>query len=228
VRSRRLAAVAELVLPGQPVADVGTDHALLLAHLLDTGRVPRAIGIDLARAAVRSARLRHPALDLRAGDGLAPLQPGEAATVVIAGMGGLRVVAILQRGPLEGVRRLVLQPNRDVAELRRWLAGHGWDLDDERLVEERGHFYPVLAAGRARTTVAWDEADLRYGPLLRQRRDPALMRWLAEEQHRLVAALSALPEGHPDRAALTAELALATAERREGEQQGDPGAAGPW
>ena len=44
--SRRLSAIAALVPAGVPMADIGTDHGLLPMYLVQSGRVPRAIGID--------------------------------------------------------------------------------------------------------------------------------------------------------------------------------------
>ena len=43
----RLTAAAELVRPGQPVADIGCDHGKLTAVLAASGRYPKVIGADL-------------------------------------------------------------------------------------------------------------------------------------------------------------------------------------
>ena len=42
----RLAAAAELVRPGQPVADIGCDHGKLTAVLAASGRYPKVIGAE--------------------------------------------------------------------------------------------------------------------------------------------------------------------------------------
>jgi tRNA (adenine22-N1)-methyltransferase len=215
--SGRLAVLAALVPWGLPVADVGTDHGLLVRDLLAAGRVPRAVAIDISGAALERAR---PALlglgaELRRGDGLACLVPGEVATVVIAGMGGYAIRRILDgdRGVLAQVRRLVLGPHRDVTAVRAWLRDHAWDLADERLVEERGHAYVVLAAEPSSGPPAWGEADLAFGPLLRRRREPAFLAWLCREEARMRAVLSALPADHADRDGIAAELRRVACER---------------
>ena len=43
----RLAAAAELVRPGEPVADIGCDHGKLTAVLAASGKYPKVIGADL-------------------------------------------------------------------------------------------------------------------------------------------------------------------------------------
>ena len=54
--SARLQQLAEWVLPGRPVADVGCDHALLPIWLVQQGRVPFALAMDVSEDAVASAR----------------------------------------------------------------------------------------------------------------------------------------------------------------------------
>lgn len=155
--SRRLSAVADCVLPGEPLADIGTDHALLPVALVQRGAIPRAIAGDVregpAQAAQRQVSEAGLAgrIDVRVGDGLAVLRPGEAVTVAIAGMGGGTIVDILSSGgeALEGVRRLVLQPNVGERLVRSWLLEHGWKLTAETLLEEDGILYEVLVADAA-------------------------------------------------------------------------------
>ena len=52
----RLAAAAELVRPGQPVADIGCDHGKLTAVLAASGRYPKVIGADLRPGPLSKAR----------------------------------------------------------------------------------------------------------------------------------------------------------------------------
>jgi tRNA (adenine22-N1)-methyltransferase len=136
----RLRALAALVPPGVPTADIGTDHALLPVLLLRESRVPRVIGVDRlagplarARATVQAEGLaQDPRLELRQGDGLDPLLPGEVGTLVIAGMGGERVLSILDRGAdrLAGVQTLVLHPDSHLPQARSGLASRGWVFQD--------------------------------------------------------------------------------------------------
>lgn len=181
----RLEAVAALVLPGEPSLDVGTDHGSLPAALVVRGRVPRAVASDLrpaplAVAAATIARLRvGDRVALRCADGLRAIDPGEVATITITGMGPDTVVAILAAEPERRLRarRLVLQPNYAPVRVRRWLFAHGYTLVDERLVEERGRFYAVLAA-EAGAAPACSEAALEFGPILLERGGPTLVRYL--------------------------------------------------
>lgn len=178
----RLAAVASLVLPGLPAADVGTDHGYVPAHLVQTGRIPRAIASDIKPGPLEAARQTVAAeglngrVELRLGPGLSVLQAGEAATVIISGMGERLVASILSEGPLDGVRRLVLQPMGTGEPVRQWLAENGWRLVAERLAAEGRHFYVIMAAEPGEMHLT--EGDLLIGPCLRQNGDPLLERYI--------------------------------------------------
>ncbi|HZG78454.1 MAG TPA: class I SAM-dependent methyltransferase [Paenibacillus sp.] len=167
--SKRLSAVASYALPGGALADIGTDHALLPVALVQRGVIPRAVGGDVhvgpARAAERQVAAAGLAgkIDVRIGDGLAVLAPGEVQTITIAGMGGGTIVDILNGGAeaLAGVRRLVLQPNVGERLVRAWLRDRGWKLTAETLLEEDGLWYEVLSADAPadpEEAEAWNEA----------------------------------------------------------------------
>ena len=229
----RLAAVAAMVLPDVPALDVGTDHGLLASALVASGRVPRAIASDLrpvplAGAAVTIARLGlGDRVISRCADGLRAIDPGEVATIVIAGMGGETIAEILAAEPARrtGARRLVLSPQDEAPRLRGWLVARGLVLVDEQLVEDRGRFYAVIAAERGPSREL-SPLELEVGPRIVARGGPVLVRWLrrelalcdgaaaglsraavadperllrvAERRARLAAALADLPpDGHP-------------------------------
>ncbi|MCD8397951.1 MAG: class I SAM-dependent methyltransferase [Lachnospiraceae bacterium] len=102
--SKRLAAVADMVTPGLVLADIGTDHAYIPIYLVERQRIPRAIAADVNRGplARASAHIREHALEneieTRLSDGLAEFSPGEAQSIVIAGMGGALTIRILENG----------------------------------------------------------------------------------------------------------------------------------
>lgn len=188
----RLAAIGECVLPGLPMADIGTDHGRLPTTLVLTGWTPWAVACDRAAPPLARARTtieRGKVVDrvaLRQGEGLAPLAPGEVATVVIAGMGAPTMLAILAADGerTRSVRRFVLQANFGLAGLRRGLAGLGLVLVDERLVEDRGRFYAILVAEPGDADGAMTELDALVGPWLLRRGGPLLTRYLELELRR--------------------------------------------
>jgi tRNA (adenine22-N1)-methyltransferase len=192
--SPRLAALAELVLPGAAMADIGTDHGKLPSWLVATGVVPHAIGVDIHAAPLAAAqRTADPRVTLRLGDGLTMLHDDEVATVVLAGMGGDRITRLLDASIPTGVRRLVLQPNTDWPAVRAWLATKPWTLAHEPMVEDRGRYYVVLAIDLAppATPVHWTDEDLELGPLARRDATPTWRRWVRATLAQLTTAQQA-------------------------------------
>ncbi len=177
----RLAAIAAFVPHGTAVADIGGDHAYLAATLVMDGIAPRAVVGDLsagacaaARRTVRTQRLTQQ-IDVRQGDGLSVLVPGEAESIVIAGMGGALIAEILAGAPvvLTRVQTLVLQPMNGAAKLRRWLYAHGWDIVDETLARTGGRLYEIIRAERGAAEMP-DDVLLHIGVRLFAKRDPLL------------------------------------------------------
>jgi len=153
----RLKALARLLSPGGVVADVGTDHALLPIYLIREGLATRVIATDVERGPYSRALKRVEAeglldrIDVRKGDGLEPLAPGEAQEVVIAGMGGETIAAILTRAHpslLATIDALVLGPMTGAAELRHWLDRNLYSPVAECLVEDSGRIYEIIKVSR--------------------------------------------------------------------------------
>lgn len=192
----RLAAIARFVPAGARVADIGTDHGeLALALLRDvacqviaTDRSPRALA--MAAATLRDAdRTRF---QLRCGDGLHVLAPGEVDTVVLAGMGGGAIVRILDaRADLvETLARIVVQPERHWATVRRWIATQRATLVDEVLVRDGARFRLVCAIEPDRRGAhEWCERDLWMGPRLRAQARPVWCEWLRHQLRTMDRAL---------------------------------------
>lgn len=154
--SRRLEAIASQIPPGSRLADIGSDHALLPVYAIQRGLADRAVAGELnlgpfqaALKQVGEAGLTG-CIEVRRGNGLAVLQQGEADVIVIAGMGGSLIADILEEGlaKLEGVQKLILQPNVGEDRVRRFLLAHDWFLEKETILEEDGKIYEILAAVR--------------------------------------------------------------------------------
>ena len=131
--SKRLQAVADLVTAGYRVAGNGTDHAYIPIFLLASGKIPGAAAMDVNEGPLERARCHieenglSEKISLRLSDGLAGLRPGEAESVVIAGMGGGLIIRILTEGAeaLKYVKECVLQPQSEIEKVRAFLLKEG-------------------------------------------------------------------------------------------------------
>ena len=185
----RIRVLADRIPAGSRVADIGTDHALLPRMLLGEGRATWCIATEITPAALGRLVSRigdHPLpanFELRAGNGLAPLLPSDRLDVlVLAGMGAgtqVRILSCPHRAGL-GNCRLVLQPQGEPAVLRRWLAGNGYRILEERLLRIRRSFHLTSAAIPADRPAPADHPHLSRedllvaGPLLVRSGDPVV------------------------------------------------------
>ena len=148
----RLRLLADMVPDGARLADVGTDHGYLPVFLLQKGRITSAIASDIVPGPLQHARqtaaeYEVEGIEFRLCPGLDAIGPEEADTIVIAGMGGETIQAVLEAAPwtTDGGHLLLLQPMTKVEFLRKWLTDNGYAFTDERLVFDKDHLYPVFA-----------------------------------------------------------------------------------
>lgn len=199
VLDKRLQTVAALVRHGSRIVDVGTDHGYLPVYLVNEAICPCAIAADLRPGPLEAARCHVSAaglagrIALRLGDGLEPVIPDEVDDIVIAGMGGETIAGILAAA--EWVRdtrlRLILQPMTRAEELRRYLLFHGFIIEEERLVVDGRHLYPVLAATYAAALPPEDDFPVYAGAFTPEEGRP-YRRMMATHLRRKAAGLRQL------------------------------------
>ena len=198
--SKRLNAVAELLVHGidqleleQPVlADIGTDHAYLPVYLVQKKVVKKAYAAD-----VRKGPLLH---------GGGSFVPGESEVAVIAGMGGGLMQKILSGSPefFEKNSCVVLQPQSEIEQFRRFLTEDGWCILEEDMVLEDGKYYPMMSVTKKETAMPLDnpyrnakDIDFLYGAYLLKEGHPVLQDYLKREAQiyrELLEKLSAISD----------------------------------
>lgn len=191
--SNRLEAVANNIPPGSRLADIGSDHAYLPCNVVKKGSVPMAIAGEVAEGPYQSALEQVESehltdkIAVRKGDGLEVIEPGEVDCITIAGMGGTLISTILEQGKskLEGVSRLVLQPNVGSFAVRSWLIDNGWELVKEDILKEDGKIYEILTAEKGEPLKPYQQQNLEegilFGPfLLTEKSGVFKEKWTAE------------------------------------------------
>ena len=160
----RLMTAVPFVRGGRLLADIGTDHAYLPIYLCEqgiltpvtsgNGEILCALAADINKGPVERADQHIAAAGLmsriktRQTDGLDGLDAYDPADIVIFGMGGELIAAILAASPWvnrEG-RRLILQPMTHAEKLREYLLSAGFVIVGETLSREGDRIYQTVCA----------------------------------------------------------------------------------
>lgn len=191
ILSARMQAVADLVSKGNRVCDVGCDHGYVSIYLVQQGIAPGVLAMDInegplkrAQEHVEQAGLSE-YITLRISDGLSAYRPGEAGTLICAGMGGRLMQRIMEQEPekTKTFQELILQPQSEISAFRKFLRNVGYSIKWEDMILEEDKFYPIIKAvpGKECEEQADYELSDRYGPVLLANRHPVLIKYLKKE-----------------------------------------------
>lgn len=173
--SKRLQAVADLTDPWRRIADIGSDHAHLPLYLREQNKIDFAVcgevipgPYEIATEHVKNSAYADDMI-VRLADGLQAIHhDDQIECAVIAGMGGMLITQILDRGTeeLTWLKGLVLQPNQNADVVRKWLADHNWQITAENLVFDDGHYYQMMAATPTNSKITYSALELLMGPAM--------------------------------------------------------------
>jgi len=168
--SARLHAALLLIDACDTFADIGTDHAFLPIEACKINACRKAIACDIVTGPMKIAQRNineagfTERIETRLGDGIAPLHDGEADCITICGMGGQRIIGILDKFPDKAkYSRLILQPQHDLTEVRRYLHRLGFMISTEVLVQEDSRFYVLMLAAFGTQSESWTEKEYFLG-----------------------------------------------------------------
>lgn len=170
--SKRLQALYDMV-PEGVAADVGSDHGKLIISLYENGVISHGYAIEnkkgpydrLVKEITNHGLLNNVVPML--SDGISDL-PNDVDTVIIAGMGGMNIIKILQAHPskLKNVKTIVVDAHNAIPEMRRAVCKMGYIIADEDMVHEDDIYYEIIKFIRGECAYL-DDPDFEFGPKLR-------------------------------------------------------------
>ncbi len=180
------------------VCDIGTDHAYIPVQLIKEKRADKVIATDMNKGPLSAARENVNAegvadrVELRLGDGLSPISEGECDNIIIAGMGGELITAILKNGDkvAKSADKLFLQPMNSQELLREFLLLNGYEILEEDIEVEGFKVYNLIIAKRGKGKKTEDEFLLHLPEYLYQH--PKFPKLLAKKKREFTKILSGL------------------------------------
>ena len=186
--SKRLQKIAEMV-KYPTVVDIGTDHAHLPIYMVENGLAIKVLATDVNPGPLASAGRNivdsgpiAGRVSTRLCDGLDGIDPAEYEACVISGMGGGLIINIILQNieSSRGFKQLVLSPQRDVGDMRRFLHQNSFRIDDEEMLEEKGMTYNILDVSPG-YQAPYDEKGYIFGEVLLQKKPDTLKKFVQSE-----------------------------------------------
>lgn len=173
--TERLLTVLKKINNSRKLLDVGCDHGYLAIEAVKEKRALYAVASDVNRGPLASAEENikksgfSEKIETRLGSGITVVSPGEADTVVIAGMGGILISELLREAPqvAEQVEKFILQPMNSLPELRRRLIEDGFEITEETICRERERLYRILTVKKGKAKAYEKEIFYHTGDLFR-------------------------------------------------------------
>lgn len=177
--SLRLQAICDLIPMCSKIIDVGTDHAYIPITCVLNGIAAKGIAIDLREGPVENAMrnaVKYGVADkirFSVSNGLKGIEVNEDDFVVISGLGGHEIISILSD---YGQIRcgMILQPQKSAPELREYLCESGYEIKQEKIVKDRGKFYPVIKSVHTGEVSRLNELEKYVGKDILRRSDVRL------------------------------------------------------
>ena len=160
--SVRLTKIVSAIPRCDTLADVGCDHGYIGIEALSTGRADNVVFVDVSEPSLNKARQNCPSeytkrVKYLCQDGLGNLVVDCA---VIAGMGGLEIISILDEAKARP-KKLVLQPMRNQKDVREYLQDKYEIVTDVKFYD--GKYYDLIYAELSDNPTKLSELELEYG-----------------------------------------------------------------
>ena len=134
------------------VADIGTDHGYLAELLSRDENITKIYATDISQKCLDKTntlieKFNLTKIETKLGNGLEPID--RADLVVLAGIGGYEIIKILSNQNItkNGDKKcgvFVLQPSKNVVELRKWIFDNGYAVSLDKIVKSGSKFYPII------------------------------------------------------------------------------------
>ncbi len=169
--SKRLTKVASFVTKGNRVADIGCDHGYVPIYLVKENIAVSAIAADVRKGPLSRAEEHikeyglEAQIETRLSDGLEKIKPKEVQSIVMAGMGGLLMIRLLSLGTetAHAAEELILSPQSDLDEFRRFMIRDGYTICQEAMMKEDGKYYFIFYVKPETDTRVWSDAEYLFG-----------------------------------------------------------------
>ncbi len=163
--TKRLKTIYSLV-EGRRIADVGCDHGKLTLELFNKKKIDFAYVSDISSASLQKAinllndnNCKYEAICC---DGLQGYLNDDIDECIIAGMGGLEIIKIIQKSKID-INTFILSPQHNELDLKKFLISKRYRIIFDIIILDNGKFYNIIKCEKTNSVCNLSEFDLYFG-----------------------------------------------------------------
>ncbi len=198
---KRINLLASLCANTNSLVDIGTDHAYVPILAIKDYNVRYAFACDVSIGPLNNAKINikknnlEEQIETILSNGLDNINfPFE--TLLISGMGGILITEILKNGLTKAkmASKIVLQPNNNIDDVRRFLNENDFEIIDEKPIIESDKYYEIIVAKHNHIKKELSELELEFGPILLKNQELDFIKQLKIEETKLYEILQKINE----------------------------------
>ena len=185
--SKRLKAIAKYTEGFDSLADIACDHGYLGIYAVENFGLSKVLLTDInpmpLASAINNCKSRNleDIISCKLGDGLAPLTE-DYEVISISGIGGILMSEILGKdiAKCQKSKRLILCPNTDLYEVRKFLNDNWFVIEEEEIILEH-KYYEIIVAKYVGKAQNYSNEQLKYGPILLKNKPELFISYYKEQ-----------------------------------------------
>lgn len=148
--SERLKVIAKQI-NYRRIVDIGTDHSYIPIYLCQLNKIDYALASDISKGSLQKAEtnikkyMLENKIKVVLSNGFDNINE-IVDTAVIAGMGGNLIINILKNNYISNLKQIVLQPQLDICDVRKYIHSIGFKIDNEQMIVEQNKYYNIISA----------------------------------------------------------------------------------
>ncbi len=166
---KRIEKLASLINDSKKIADIGTDHGYLIIEALLERKTLKAQAIDnkkmpLLRAKENIANFGlEEKVSFSLSNGLDDLEK-DVDYIIMSGLGGSLIISLLEEN-LNKINKqtLILQANRNCAELRSFLSENSFKIEYEEVIFD-DKYYEIIVTKKIDEKIKLTDKEVLFGP----------------------------------------------------------------
>lgn len=198
--SNRLNQIVNFIKDDHDVADIGSDHGLLLVLLNERNFPNKVLGIENKIGPYKNLErtiksINKPNFSSNLSSGLDNVSK-KYQTIVIAGMGFNNIKEIILRDFDKGNRRetFVIDSHTNQDEVRTFFYNLGYKVDDEMIIYEDSIYYDIIRFSLNRNNIHYNSLELEFGPFNLKNKPVAFINMCKEKINKMKYVLTQISD----------------------------------